>query len=830
MALVLVCSKIAFGIYSNGISQDARSADNCSVRNVSPEAVVISSLGSPCAEGFNALASTATSSTLPPGWRLYESGSAANETYGADDGGATSGNTYSYGAVGSSERSLGTLRSGSVAPTIGAVFLNNTGKTVSAVTISYVGEQWRLGATPTPLRNDRLEFSYSTDATSLSTGVWMVEPDLSFIGPQGTASPVPTVGKMDGNSASNRTALSHSLTGLDLRDGSFLWIRWVDVDASSSDDGLAIDDFAITAYSVPETAIATATAGYSNSPAASFTFTTDNSGTVFECSLDSAAYSTCGTAETFVGLSEGGHSLSVRARNPAGVDPTPATFRWTVDLTGPETSISRTGGTYSNSSGKEISFTATDAVSGVAGYECKFDSGSYAPCISPVSLSGLAEGPHTFVVRATDNAGNKELIPDSVAWTVDLTLPTLTPGAALANTASAGDRVWKVSASDSANLADVTLTYQIGGETPPGRENSEVSFGPPTAVKCVGIGAGAFDCAIAGQPLGSVVSYYATATDAAGNKTTSPDPTAPYAYAVGNATIPSGTYSSIELDSTVTISSSIAVTGKLTLSGIVTTGGNSIVLGPGAVVSGAGPGKYVIGTVVRLVTTTGSFTVPVGTAPAAGATPGSDGAYSPVDIEVTSVNGPSSLTVTTAAATLPGAVTQYSLARHWSITESGDVTADLTFHYLSSDVVGSTSSYRVMKKSGSSISYYAGGSLDEGAKAFTAPGVSEFSAWSAGAFPPSAAGAEIEGRVIGASSAGLKNVTVRISGGNLREAASVRTNQFGVFRFIGLETGMTYIIQVQTGRHTFQNPAKVIHLYESLSNENFVEEPLESRR
>jgi hypothetical protein len=44
--------------------------------------------------------------------------------------------------------------------------------------------------------------------------------------------------------------------------------------------------------------------------------------------------------------------------------------------------------------------------SGVATVQCQFDSGAFSACTSPQTVSGLTIGPHTFSVRATDNAGN----------------------------------------------------------------------------------------------------------------------------------------------------------------------------------------------------------------------------------------------------------------------------------------------------------------------------------------------------------------------------------------------------------------------------------------
>lgn len=60
--------------------------------------------------------------------------------------------------------------------------------------------------------------------------------------------------------------------------------------------------------------------------------------------------------------------------------------------------------------------------------------------------------------------------------------------------------------------------------------------------------------------------------------------------------------------------------------------------------------------------------------------------YSPLVTNVTSVTGPSSLTVSVTDATHPQAqFPELALERYWTLTESGDITADLIFHYLQDD-------------------------------------------------------------------------------------------------------------------------------------------------
>ncbi len=117
-------------------------------------------------QDFDTLASTGSSSSTPEGWGFAETGTNANITYSAGTGSSNSGETFSFGATGSTERAFGGLLSGSVIPTIGAHFKNETGGTITTLTISYTGEQWRLGASGRGA--DRLDFQYSTTATSLS--------------------------------------------------------------------------------------------------------------------------------------------------------------------------------------------------------------------------------------------------------------------------------------------------------------------------------------------------------------------------------------------------------------------------------------------------------------------------------------------------------------------------------------------------------------------------------------------------------------------------------------------------------------------------------------
>jgi hypothetical protein len=217
--------------------------------NIGAGSVSLTAIGTPYVQNFNALAASGTGTSLPDGWRVVESGANANTSYTAGTGSSNAGDTYSFGAASDADRALGTLRSGNLIPTIGVIFANNTGQTITSLDVSYTGEQWRLGTS----RNspDRLDFQISPGAASLddAAATWTDVNALDFVGPVGSG----TVGALNGNGVGNRVLVSASITGLTIAPGSNFGIRWTDFDASGSDDGLAIDDFSITPQSNPTT-------------------------------------------------------------------------------------------------------------------------------------------------------------------------------------------------------------------------------------------------------------------------------------------------------------------------------------------------------------------------------------------------------------------------------------------------------------------------------------------------------------------------------------------------------------------------------------------------
>ena len=303
-------------------------------------------------EDFNTLANSGTSSTLPVGWALAESGANGNTIYTAGTGTSNTGDTYSFGATGSTERAFGSLLSGSLTPYIGYQFTNNTGHTITSINVAYTGEQWRLGVasrTGVSPDLDRLDFVYSTDATDLANGTWTDVNSLDFIEPVFNG----TVGALDGNLPANRKNIAGSINGLSIPNGATVWIGWRDFNASGSDDGLAIDDVTL-----------------------SFNF----SGPVY-----SYLWSNNATTQDISALSVGNYSVTVTDGNGCT-----ATLPVLIDE--PDALVA----SYSNQQNVNCFGNSTGSVEITA-------IGGTTPYTGTGVKSNLAAGPHTFTVTDANN-------------------------------------------------------------------------------------------------------------------------------------------------------------------------------------------------------------------------------------------------------------------------------------------------------------------------------------------------------------------------------------------------------------------------------------------
>ena len=167
----------------------------------------------------------------------------------------------------------------------------------------------------------------------------------------------------------------------------------------------------------PDTTIDSGPQGFVGSDSAGFAFSSQESTASFQCTLDGSSFSACTSPQQYTGLTNGAHTFQVRAGDTSGnFDATPASRSWTVDTTAPDTTISSGPNGTVISRSASLGFSATEPA---ATFECSLDGSTYAPCTSPNQLTGLADGAHTFLVRARDVAGNVDATPPSRTWTVE---------------------------------------------------------------------------------------------------------------------------------------------------------------------------------------------------------------------------------------------------------------------------------------------------------------------------------------------------------------------------------------------------------------------------
>lgn len=177
-------------------------------------------------QNFNSYAGSLA--TVPSGWAVSFSGTA---TYsGTGTGTSNVGGAWAYGSA--SEFSFGALRSGTPGNiTLSVNFQNNTGSTIDSLTFSWDYEQWRYANTS--------GFDVS------GTGGVLGNSTLNSKDFSGVASGT--------NGTVSTTAVSSfTISGLSIANGATFGIQWLTTDGTSSDNGVAIDNFSLSATTVPE--------------------------------------------------------------------------------------------------------------------------------------------------------------------------------------------------------------------------------------------------------------------------------------------------------------------------------------------------------------------------------------------------------------------------------------------------------------------------------------------------------------------------------------------------------------------------------------------------
>lgn len=184
----------------------------------------------------------------------------------------------------------------------------------------------------------------------------------------------------------------------------------------------------------PDTTIGAGPRGTTSDDTPTFTFSSTEAGSTFECRIDSEPFAACsgpGAEHTTAPLANGAHTLAVRAIDAsANPDPTPATRDFVVavpsvdpdplpDTTAPETTITKKPKgklKVKKKTGRiRISFSSEAG----ATFECRLDKAAFTDCTSPYSVKARSKrgkgAKHAVEIRATDAAGNVEAPAETVS-------------------------------------------------------------------------------------------------------------------------------------------------------------------------------------------------------------------------------------------------------------------------------------------------------------------------------------------------------------------------------------------------------------------------------
>ncbi|MCT7976985.1 putative Ig domain-containing protein [Laspinema olomoucense] len=211
-------------------------------------------------QNFDSLAANGTTHAWTnhftlPGWYLFRQPlpGTAISFYDVNNGSNPRGSFYSYGLTNQSDRALGGLGSGGdyfsrpasekIAGWIAFAATNTTGLPINSITLNFDGEQWRSGANTTR-QTRRLE--YGLGATFETVTNWTTPGEnFDFTSPIARE----TLDEVDGNTEGLRANLGGTIPDLTWGNNQTLWIRWVTLNESGHDHGLAIDNFSLVWYS-----------------------------------------------------------------------------------------------------------------------------------------------------------------------------------------------------------------------------------------------------------------------------------------------------------------------------------------------------------------------------------------------------------------------------------------------------------------------------------------------------------------------------------------------------------------------------------------------------
>jgi phosphodiesterase/alkaline phosphatase D-like protein len=432
--------------------------------------IAINQAGTPYTQNFNALPASGTgspeqaswgnNSTLA-GWYLHagpnlvadvsairvtpgSTSSRSQTSYGTDAERALGTQGGSRHDLSPTYQTDGTISENAIFGTLSAAFSNGTGAPLTGFTFSYTGEQWVRSSSSTPSTRDTLTAQWalaSSASVAPSSLTWtdftvaqQNTAGVNFQAPQrgGTSAAI------DGNAAANRiTDLGATVTGINWPAGQVLFIRWVDINDSGTDGGLAVDDFSFTA-----------TAGGNLPPSVSLT--SPANAAVFTApatvSLQATTSDSDGTitkVEFFNGSTKLGEALTA-----------PYSFSWTnVTAGGYTLTAVATDNNGSSTTSAPVSITV-NAPAAAFTYTQNFDGLG-----TGTTLGGAATGTTGWTVIGAMGGSNS-------SWTNSTGIPASgSPSAATAGTANTTLTVNSNAASATATSNTAGYNFALSGST-----------------------------------------------------------------------------------------------------------------------------------------------------------------------------------------------------------------------------------------------------------------------------------------------------------------------------------------------------------------------------
>lgn len=295
---------------------------------------------------------------------------------------------------------------------------------VTGASSSAVSNTWVVDTVPPPAPTLTRVSPVTSPSSSLSAQFTFTD----------TESPVTFQASLDGGAYANATS-PVSLTGLSSGVHTFS-VRAMDAAGNISP---SVSNSWSAGGPPPQPPLITGPSGYVASSSATITLTSSEPGLTFECQLDGNAWSACTSPISLSGLVQGNHTFCARARDAEGNLTGATCISWVVDTVAPPApTLTRVSPTSSPTTSTSAQFAFTDSESPVT-FQTSLDGNAFANATSPVNLTALANGTHTFAVRAVDLAGNRSA-STSNTWEIQNgpIVPSITsgPGSTTATTSA----------------------------------------------------------------------------------------------------------------------------------------------------------------------------------------------------------------------------------------------------------------------------------------------------------------------------------------------------------------------------------------------------------